>query len=147
MLPTPPASNSALETGHISVPGLRHLGRAFSLLDQKAQETKHSYNMEPQDVDTTPTTQPAIARNKLYCLSLCGTHESPFKRKVKASLLFNLIGRISVHEARQPIQSNKHDTLQESLGLLQTHANAALHLQQTLGSTPRHTVCVVIPEW
>lgn len=59
-------------------------GKSFLPLGSENQETKHSYDTEPQDVDTIITTQPAIALNMLYCLSLCGTHESPFKRKGKS---------------------------------------------------------------
>jgi hypothetical protein len=36
------------------------LGRAFSLQDQRALETKHSYKMEPQKADTIIMKQPFI---------------------------------------------------------------------------------------
>lgn len=56
---------------------------------------------------------PAIALNILYCPSPISTHESPLQEKAKALLLVNLIGRISVQEIRQPMQSDKQDKLQK----------------------------------
>lgn len=55
MLPTQPASNSALETGHISVPGLCNPGKSFlppgsesprdkTQLQDGATEGRHYYN-------------------------------------------------------------------------------------------------------
>lgn len=59
---------------------------------------------------------PAIALNILYCPSPISTHESPLQEKAKALLLVNLIGRNSVQEIGQPMQSDKQDKLQEKLG-------------------------------
>lgn len=59
---------------------------------------------------------PATALNILYCPSPVSTHESPLREKAKVVLLVNLIGRISVQEARQPTRSDRWDKLQERLG-------------------------------